>query len=62
MNSDKVSKKFTLEGPKLNVPLQNIQWKVVLPEGYELIDEDGSVSAVIIVIIIRTRNKFLKIL
>ena len=44
MNSDKVSKKFTLEGPKLNVPLQNIQWKVVLPAGYELIDEEGTLD------------------
>ena len=37
MNSDKVSKKFTLEGPKLNVPLQNIQWKVVYLQDMNLL-------------------------
>ena len=26
----------------LNVPLENIQWNVVAPQGYELADHDGN--------------------
>ncbi len=36
--------RFNLVGPSLNVPLQNIEWKVVLPPGYSLDDADGSLE------------------
>ena len=33
-----------LAGPALNLPLQNIQWNVVLPSGYELADAGGTLD------------------
>ncbi len=33
-----------LAGPRLNVPLQNITWEVILPEGYTLRDADGTLD------------------
>ncbi len=35
-----------LEGPQLNVPLENIEWSVVAPKGYEMVDNDGNVDLV----------------
>ncbi len=37
---------LSLTSPKLNVPLENIQWKVVAPEGYELTDNDGNLELI----------------
>ena len=36
--------KLRLRSPQLNVPLENIQWNVVAPEGYELLDHDGTLE------------------
>ncbi|MDG1855273.1 MAG: hypothetical protein P8I97_13995 [Verrucomicrobiales bacterium] len=44
MTSDRSFKNFKLQGPSLNVPLQNITWRVVLPQGYELINESGTLD------------------
>ena len=38
--------KLSLVSPQLNVPLENIQWKVVAPSGYELIDSRGNLELV----------------
>jgi hypothetical protein len=38
--------KLSLIGPHLNVPLENIQWKVVAPSGFELIDSRGNLELV----------------
>jgi len=35
-----------LTSPELNVPLENIQWHVVAPKGFELIDSDGNLELV----------------
>ncbi|MCY2984717.1 MAG: hypothetical protein NTY15_13925, partial [Planctomycetota bacterium] len=35
-----------LISPQLNVPLENIQWKVVAPSGFELIDSEGNLEQV----------------
>ncbi|MGI9471758.1 MAG: hypothetical protein ACR2NZ_09520 [Rubripirellula sp.] len=35
-----------LASPELNVPLENIQWNVVAPTGYELVDNDGNLDLV----------------
>jgi len=35
-----------LTSPELNVPLENIRWKVIAPKGFELIDSDGSMELV----------------
>ena len=35
-----------LVSPQLNVPLENINWQVVAPEGYELRDHNGNVDLV----------------
>jgi len=35
------TKKIKLVGPGLNVPLENLTWRVVVPEGFELDDHDG---------------------
>ncbi len=35
-----------LTSPELNVPLENIQWNVIAPKGFELIDSDGSMELV----------------
>jgi hypothetical protein len=42
---DRLSK-LKLYSPELNVPLENIQWKVVTPMGYELTDHDGSLELI----------------
>ena len=38
--------KLSLVSPQLNVPLENIQWKVVAPSGFELIDSKGNLELV----------------
>ena len=35
-----------LTSPEMNVPLENIQWKVIAPKGYELTDNDGSLELI----------------
>ncbi|WP_182867425.1 hypothetical protein [Stieleria mannarensis] len=35
-----------LTSPELNVPLENIQWNVVAPKGFELIDDDGNLELI----------------
>ena len=35
-----------LKSPELNVPLENINWKVVAPKGYELLDDDGNLELI----------------
>ena len=35
-----------LGSPVLNVPLENIQWNVVAPKGFELTDDDGNLELV----------------
>ena len=35
-----------LVGPQLNVPLENIQWNVIAPNGFQLIDSDGNLELV----------------
>ena len=35
-----------LTSPQLNVPLENISWSVIAPEGYRLLDHDGNVDLV----------------
>ncbi|EMI21392.1 putative membrane protein [Rhodopirellula maiorica SM1] len=37
---------LTLASPEMNVPLENIQWSVVAPKGFELIDHDGNLELV----------------
>jgi hypothetical protein len=37
-------KKLQLGSPKLNVPLENIEWRVVVPADYELVDSDGDLD------------------
>ncbi len=39
-------RKLSLHSPQLNVPLENIQWNVVAPKGFELIDNDGNLELV----------------
>ncbi len=39
-------KNLELGSPQLNVPLENIQWHVVAPKGFELIDDDGNLELV----------------
>lgn len=39
-------KNLQLTSPELNVPLENIQWNVVPPTGYELVDNDGNLDLV----------------
>ena len=38
--------KLSLISPQLNVPLENIQWKVVAPGGYDLINSKGNLELV----------------
>ena len=33
-----------LRSPQLNVPLENIQWNVIAPKGFELSDNDGNLE------------------
>jgi hypothetical protein len=35
-----------LRSPQLNVPLENIQWNVIAPKGFELNDNDGNLELV----------------
>ncbi|MDA7877937.1 hypothetical protein N9B39_00150 [bacterium] len=35
-----------LESPQLNVPLENIQWSVIAPKGFELTGNDGNLELV----------------
>lgn len=35
-----------LSSPELNVPLENIQWNVVAPKGFELNDNDGNLELI----------------
>jgi hypothetical protein len=37
---------LTLTSPHMNVPLENIEWHVVAPSGYELTDNDGNLELV----------------
>lgn len=36
--------KLALESPRLNVPLANIEWKVVVPKDYELVKDAGDLD------------------
>jgi hypothetical protein len=38
--------KLKLVSPQLNVPLENIQWNVIAPSGFQLIDNDGNLELV----------------
>lgn len=35
-----------LSSPELNVPLENIQWNVIAPKGFELSDNDGNLELI----------------
>lgn len=35
---------LVLSSPELNVPMENIQWNVVAPTGYDLVDHDGNLE------------------
>ena len=35
-----------LTSPELNVPLENIQWSVIAPKGFELTDDDGNLELI----------------
>ena len=37
---------LNLSSPELNVPLENIQWNVVAPQGFELVDNDGNLELI----------------
>ncbi|MEZ6133700.1 MAG: hypothetical protein R3C53_02200 [Pirellulaceae bacterium] len=39
-------RELELFSPHLNVPLENIQWHVIAPQGFELIDDDGNLELV----------------
>ncbi|MEQ1828079.1 MAG: hypothetical protein ABL921_19110 [Pirellula sp.] len=39
-------RKLTLVSPQLNVPLENIQWNVIVPSGFHLIASDGNLELV----------------
>ncbi|QDT01672.1 hypothetical protein K227x_00390 [Rubripirellula lacrimiformis] len=39
-------RKMTLTSPELNVPLENIRWNVVAPEGFEMVDNDGNLELI----------------
>ena len=45
VSGDQVGK-VELTSPELNVPLENIEWSVVAPEGYTLSDHDGNLELV----------------
>ncbi len=45
VSGDRLSS-LTLTSPELNVPLENIEWNVVAPKGYELIDSDGNLELI----------------
>jgi len=35
-----------LASPRLNVPLENVRWNVIAPQGYKLLDNDGDLELV----------------
>jgi len=37
-------RRLELSSPQLNVPLENIEWNVVAPKGFELTDNDGNLE------------------
>lgn len=37
---------LNLVSPQLNVPLENVQWNVLAPEGFELLDNDGNLELI----------------
>ena len=37
---------LNLESPQLNVPLENIEWSVIAPKGFDLTDNDGNLELV----------------
>ena len=39
-------RRMNLDSPQLNVPLENIQWSVIAPKGFELTDNDGNLELV----------------
>lgn len=39
-------KSLELRSPQLNVPLENIQWNVIAPKGFELSDNDGNLELI----------------
>lgn len=39
-------KDYQLSSPQLNVPLENIKWKVIAPQGFELTDSDGNLELI----------------
>ncbi len=39
-------RKLSLVSPQLNVPLENIQWNVIAPSGFQLIDSAGNLELV----------------
>ena len=45
VTGDRLSK-LKLSSPQLNVPLENIEWNVVAPKGFELTDNDGNLELV----------------
>lgn len=38
--------KLRLASPQLNVPLENVKWQVMVPQGFELLDHDGDLELV----------------
>ena len=38
--------RLKLSSPQLNVPLENIEWNVIAPKGFELTDNDGNLELV----------------
>lgn len=38
--------RLSLSSPELNVPLENIEWNVVAPKGFELTDSDGNLELI----------------
>ena len=36
--------KLKLVSPQMNVPLENIEWNVIAPHGFELTDNDGNLE------------------
>ncbi len=45
VTGDRLSK-LKLTSPELNVPLENIEWNVVAPKGFELTDNDGNLELI----------------
>lgn len=37
---------LNLSSPEMNVPLENIQWNVIAPKGFELTDNDGNLELI----------------